>query len=553
MPTHDLPNFDVLDEPVSLSNKGRGRVSTTETIDLAPLMAELSMSGSFDFREIETTSIGKLLEALPIPSLLISVSGSIIFANQAWEQISSAYRTRLHRPFRELFPNPSVSRKVESIVRSVFSTRKSQVAKGVLEIESQQIWGRMHFRPLRMGDERAVLVLVEDLTSEKQQLLLLQKHQVDLRKEIAVRKSAEAAMKASEQRMRVLVEVSPIGIGIVQQGACVYANRAFMEIFAYENGDGALGEPVENLIDPEYGQLMSLSPADGGSVESATASFEGKGVKKNGEKFDITVWQRRILHFGEPAVMIFVADTSEAKALRSQLLQAQKMEAVGTLAGGIAHDFNNLLTVIQGCSELILFKKGADPEPQARRVLEACRKGTDMVQALLAFSRKVDPTLSPLNLNHEIEQFRGLLERVLPKMIHIDLHLAGDVATISGNRTQIEQILMNLAVNAKDAMPDGGTLTIETRNVVPGDDYCQAIGKDTSWVLLSVSDTGHGIEKEVIEHIFEPFFTTKETGKGTGLGLATVYGIVKAAQWPYSLRQPTRKRSHLPCLLSRDR
>ncbi|HMK36081.1 MAG TPA: response regulator [Desulfomonilaceae bacterium] len=523
MSINELPTFGFFDEEAPVFSTRRD----TETIELAPLMAELTMSGNFNPTEIEATSLGKLLQALPIPSLLIGPHDRIIFANVAWEQVSCSYENILRRPCHELFPNPSTARMVKSIVQSVFSSRKSQQTMGVLEIDKKQIWGRVHFKSLRMGGEQAVLVLLEDLTAEKKQLLLHQRHQEKLKKEIAIRKSAEAAMKASEQRMRVLIEVSPIGISIVQHGTCVYANAAFREIFAYQNGDSVLDQPIENFIDAKCGQLMSSGPTCDGETEPAAISFECKGLKKSGGKFDITIWQRRILYLGQSSIMIFIADASEAKALRSQLLQAQKMEAIGTLAGGIAHDFNNLLTIIQGYSELILLTKGKNIEANARTILEACRKGADMVQRLLAFSRKVESTLRPLNLNDEIEQFRGLLERMIPKMIHIDLRLAEDLATISGDLTQIEQILMNLASNAKDAMPDGGTLTIETRNVGRGNRLCQSMGTDQPWVMLSVADTGHGIKKEFIDHIFEPFFTTKQIGKGTGLGLSTVYGIVK--------------------------
>ena len=150
-----------------------------------------------------------------------------------------------------------------------------------------------------------------------------------------------------------------------------------------------------------------------------------------------------------------------------------------------------------------------------------------MVQRLLAFSKKVEPTLRPLNLNHRIKHLRGLLERVIPKMIQIELLFAMDLGMIKADLTQIEQVLMNLVLNARDAMPDGGTLTIETRNIVPGERNCATLETAGGCVLLSVSDTGQGIAEENYEHVFEPFFTSKETGKGTGLGLATVYGIVK--------------------------
>ncbi len=233
-------------------------------------------------------------------------------------------------------------------------------------------------------------------------------------------------------------------------------------------------------------------------------------------------------------IINFVAvkrDITEQLALSRQLLQAQKMEAIGTLAGGIAHDFNNLLQVMLGYSELLLADKRKDDSEYGdlSKILQSARSGAELVQRLLTFSRKVEPKPIPLNLNRQIRQVKKLLGRTIPKMIDIQMDLSDDLTEISVDPTQMEQVLMNLAVNARDAMPDGGKLTFGTKNVTLDEEYCgiHSEAKPGKYVLLTVSDTGHGMYKETIDHIFEPFYTTKELGRGTGLGLAMVYGIVK--------------------------
>jgi len=184
-----------------------------------------------------------------------------------------------------------------------------------------------------------------------------------------------------------------------------------------------------------------------------------------------------------------------------------------------------------GYSELMLRRKseGETDHSDLQKIFQAGKRGTELIRSLLMFSRKVEPKYRPINLNQEIIQVQSLLSRTIPKNIKIDLHLSGDLEPIEADQSQMGQILMNLGVNARDAMPDGGTLTIETANVELGPEYCNAHleTKPGSYVLLTVSDTGQGIEREILAHIFEPFFTTKGVGKGTGLGLATVYGIVK--------------------------
>jgi PAS domain S-box-containing protein len=226
-----------------------------------------------------------------------------------------------------------------------------------------------------------------------------------------------------------------------------------------------------------------------------------------------------------------VQDVTERHTLEAQYQQAQKMEAVGRLAGGVAHDFNNLLTAILGYSGLLLNAMPAD-DPRRTDLLEIQKAGTSaasLTRQLLAFSRKqiIEPTF--LNLNTVVSDMRGMLERVIGEDVKVDLDLRLDVARVKADRGQMEQIVMNLAVNARDAMPKGGRLTIETANVELDAHYVKTHRLVTPgpYVVLTMTDTGTGMTPDVQAHLFEPFFTTKEQGKGTGLGLATVYGIVK--------------------------
>jgi len=243
------------------------------------------------------------------------------------------------------------------------------------------------------------------------------------------------------------------------------------------------------------------------------------------------VWSSHIDFQGMPAILSFVVDVTQEKSLRAQLLQAQKLEAIGTLAGGVAHDFNNLLQVVIGYSEVMLSRKQPSDRDYTdiQKIREAGKRGAELVRSLLMFSQKIEPKHVPVDLNHEILQIRDLLAHTIPKTIRIDLDLSDYLKKIYADPSQVGQIILNLAVNARDSMPDGGTLTISTTNSVISTDHSEFSRgvKKGEYVLLTVSDTGHGIDDELLPHIFEPFFTTKAVGKGTGLGLATVYGIVK--------------------------
>jgi two-component system, cell cycle sensor histidine kinase and response regulator CckA len=257
--------------------------------------------------------------------------------------------------------------------------------------------------------------------------------------------------------------------------------------------------------------------------------------------FEAEMTSHRFDYAGRRVRLVVAQDISERHLLEQQLRQAQKMEAVGRLAGGVAHDFNNLLMVIKGHTELLMSGLPAG-DRVARKIAQidrAADRATSLTKQLLAFSRMQVLQPRVMNLNAIVEDMGKLLPRLIGEDIELNIRMAADLGSIRADASQMEQIIMNLAVNARDAMPNGGRLFIETSNADLDDAYnvTHPIVQAGRYVSLAVSDTGIGMDAETQAHIFEPFFTTKEAGKGTGLGLATVYGVVKQSGgfiWVYS-------------------
>jgi PAS domain S-box-containing protein len=270
-------------------------------------------------------------------------------------------------------------------------------------------------------------------------------------------------------------------------------------------------------------------------VESQGAAvFETVLAGPDGGKVEAEV-NCRTTRLGErQACLSVVRDVTERKLLEAQLRQAQKMEAVGTLAGGIAHDFNNLLGSIMGCAELSLMKSSehGDHARHLRQILKSTERGRKLVRQILTFSRKLEGDLKLQDLNAQVWQSLQLLERTIPKMVSLDLRLAERLPPVRGDATQLEQVVLNLAANACDAMPEGGTLGVKTEHLWIDEEFCDEHAEMSpgEYVLLSLSDTGHGMDEDTAKQVFDPFFTTKEVDKGTGLGLSVAYGIVKDHQ-----------------------
>ena len=344
---------------------------------------------------------------------------------------------------------------------------------------------------------------------------------------------AERMRAQAEHRLLALV-VSTTSEGVLIEGTeghITFANRAAEEMYGYA--------PGEMLSMALYGLFPShLRASTGGEVFEATmndGSWTGEAVheRKNGEEFPVGLSTALLTnHDGSPLGLVCIcSDISERKRLEGQVLRSQRMDAVGQLAGGIAHDFNNLLTVILSYAHLgqsALLGEGDGAPKSFQGIKTAAERGTDLTQQLLAFSRNQIIETRALSVNDLIVDMDAMLRRLIGEDVELVTIPALDLGLVKADPGQIEQVLANLAVNARDAMPDGGKLTIEMSDVTLDDAFATLHSgvRPGDYVMLAVSDTGTGMEKDVKEQIFEPFFTTKDVGEGTGLGLSTCYGIV---------------------------
>jgi two-component system cell cycle sensor histidine kinase/response regulator CckA len=354
------------------------------------------------------------------------------------------------------------------------------------------------------------------------------------------RKRIGAALEHSETRYRSLFERNKAGVfRSTPDGRFLDCNDSFAELFGYTREE-LMALPAKVLYQggTEERDEMRAEFAKTGLIKDMEMCY----LHKNGS----AVWViQNVLRVkeqdGQEVTEGTMVDISERRNLEDKLRQAQKMEAVGQLAGGIAHDFNNLLTVIQGYSHLLMehFKKDVEAHEQVQKIEEASEKAASLTRQLLAFSRKQVLQPKVINLNNLVENLSSLLHRLIGEHIELCTITAPDLGQVKADAAQLEQVMMNLVVNARDAMPDGGQLTVETANAELDDSYsADHPGVNPGrYVMLAVSDTGKGMTQETLARIFEPFFTTKAMGRGTGLGLSMVYGIVKQSGghiWTYS-------------------
>jgi len=373
--------------------------------------------------------------------------------------------------------------------------------------------------------------------------------------DITQQRTSRVQLEESEQRFRLIAEAVLDAVMIHEAGTLVYVNRTALHLLDYEEKE-LLGKPAELIVAPEDREKAARRIA-----KPRDDPMEIKLRRKDGSTFPVEVHGRTATLGGRPIRIVIARDLSIVNRVRmteaeikdltqalqesqAQLIHSQKLEAIGRVTGGVAHDFNNLLTVILSYTQILLTDL-ADGNPHREDVQEiqrAAERATTLTRQLLAFSRKQAVQPHRIDLTAVVHDTEKMLRRLLSEKVELRLALSSDQLYVLADAGQLEQVLVNLAVNAADAMPQGGMLTISTDEMEVSDaEYASRhMGVDVpigEYAVLSVSDTGHGMTEQTKSHIFEPFYTTKPKGKGTGLGLATVYGIVKQAKgyvWVYS-------------------
>ena len=433
-----------------------------------------------------------------------------LYINPAFEKICGRSCQSLYddpKSFLEAIPADDRERLVLYMDRIQRGENPGKIEYRVLRSDGETRWLLAHAAPIRneQGDVYRIAGVALDVTEARK---------------------AESALEESGQRFRKLAQASFDAILITQDGIVYDVNRGHADMFGYSSVEEVIGRPITDFVAEE-----SLAEVQRRFVNNVEGTYQLVGLRKDGRRILLEATGATHVIGGRPARITALRDMTERRSLEDQFRQAQKMEAVGRLAGGVAHDFNNLLTVIMSYTDM-LSEGLAVQDPRADdldQIRKAAVTATSLTRQLLAFSRQqvIEPQL--VNLSDVVLMSNKMLNRLIGEDIDVVTTITKDPVAVMIDPGQLEQVIMNLAVNARDAMPRGGRLTLETAVVKIDADYTrdQWLANSGRFAMLAVTDTGVGMDEPTLARIFEPFFTTKEVGKGTGLGLATVFGIIK--------------------------
>jgi two-component system cell cycle sensor histidine kinase/response regulator CckA len=441
--------------------------------------------------------------------------------------INPAYEKIWGRSCQSLYDDP------ESFVEPVPTDDRERFGDYMARVQRGEHPGKLEFRVIQPdGNVRWLLSHAVPIINEQGEVYRISGVALD----ITESHEAHLALEESAERFRLLTDASFDAIAISQAGVIREVNPGFLKVFGYGDMEEVIGRPATAFVAEE-----SLADVAERISDSFEGIYEHVGRHKDGKRLLLEATARTHAIGGRPARITALRDMTERRALEDQFRQAQKMEAVGRLAGGVAHDFNNLLTVILSYTDMLI--AGVSPkDPRVEdlgEIRNAAIAAGSLTRQLLAFSRQQVIAPRVVILEDLVNQTHKLLARLIGEDIELAMQFGSEPCVVHMDPGQLEQVLMNLAVNARDAMPTGGKLTFETAVVNLDKDYAAAHWPATtgSFAMLAVSDTGIGMDEATRAKIFEPFFTTKGPGKGTGLGLATVYGIVKQTGgfiWVYS-------------------
>lgn len=433
--------------------------------------------------------------------------------------------------FEDLFPSS------EAETRHVFSRYYPLVEHdgsiGAVVSLQWDVTGRREAEDKAMQARRDLEARVKDRTERLSQVIAA------LGREMEMRVRTENELKESRERLAKIFRAipDPISISTMEEGFFLDVNDAFLRMTGYSR-DEIIGKTSLDLglwHDPAQRSMLMDMVGEQGSVRNLEVKFRSK----RGRSMIMLVSAELLEIEGNPCIILESRDITERKFLESELVRSQKMEAIGRLAGGITHDFNNLLTAIDGYCELALLKLGKPDQVRANilKIKEVKETASTLVRQLLAFSRRQKVKPRSLDINEVIGNMQSLLRQFIGEDIELKTRLDQSIGAVYADQGHVEQIIMNLALNARDAMERGGSLTISTERARLDQAAAQQHAglKPGNYVRIEVSDTGTGMDEETMAHAFEPFFTTKETSSGTGLGLATVYGIVRDNQGSISV------------------
>jgi PAS domain S-box-containing protein len=469
-----------------------------------------------------------LLEAAPDAMVVVNQAGEIVLVNvQAETQFGYPRDELLGQKVTNIIPEGFAERLVTDATRSATDALAQEIGTGI-ELSGKR----------KDGAEFPIEIMLSPLKSADGILLV-----TAAIRNISVRKTAEKNLVQMEGQYRGLLEAAPDAMVVVNRaGEIVLLNVQAEKQFGYSR-DELLGQKVTNIIPEGFAERLvtdaTRSETDALAQEIGTG-IELLGKRKDGAQFPIEIMLSPLTSAqGVLLVTAAIRNISVRKTGEEQLRQSQKMEAVGQLTGGIAHDFNNILFVILANTDALLEDESFSPSVADRlgQIDKAVQRAADLTRQLLAFSRKQPLRPQQTDLNDLVTDTGNLLRRSLGAQIEIDTALATDLGVVSVDRSQFETALVNLCLNARDAMPGGGRLLIETQNVILDEEYCifNTGAVPGAYAMLSVTDAGAGIPAATLNKVFEPFFTTKEVGKGTGLGLSMVYGFIKQSNGHISI------------------